>query len=648
MYELFYARLVNRRWWMALRPRRGGRLPLALLATACLVAVTAAVSDADAAPSGLRFAQIGHWIANPVQDTVAHVNGATQTMDAKVEIKNGIDDGSQIVAGPTSAYVLSTEKNIELDMSTMQVKRSQQPPAAEQPFGLEAPGGPYAVYREAGTVVRLGGDEPATIEVGAGLTDPVATPDGTVWLHRRENGQLCELAADAVVVACPASVPAGHTGELAVVGDGAVFVDTESDTLTAVSAAGLGRSAKIGRDLPGDARIAAADVDGRIAVVDQSRHELHLVDAAGVAEGRAAVSAPIEIPAGEYAKPAAARASVVLLDVNGKKVRTYDRDGRLQHESTVPEEAGDPRLSRGQDNRVYVDGGEGKNLLVVGEDGSTGAVPLTGAAKPGKGKAPMSPPPEKPIVAATERTEQPAPQTSTPQRTTGTPTAPATQATRRQTQNPTPRETTTTTTTPPRTSTKPPPSKPGMPPGMKATVSGTSVTVSWRAAAANGATVTGYLVTWTPSAGGTGGSSTRPGASRSMTVTGLREGTSYRITVAAQNSAGRGTAATRSVTIPKPGPRITVSQGADTVHEPDCGPPDCAWTKVVMRGFKPNTDYDVNVYSDDWGEYNGARLSTDSTGTLIVSDRFAAAPVNQHVWAIVDGVESNHYFWADR
>jgi hypothetical protein len=632
MYKVFYARGVTSKagasgLLQSLQPRRGGRLPLVLLITVCAVAVTAAVSDAGAAPPGLRFAQFGHWIANPSQDTVSHVNGSSRTVDAQAQI-DGIDEGSLVIDGETSAYVISREKFVVLGKASHVVEHTMATPTGEQPFPVEARGGPYVVYREAGSVVRLGGDDPTTIAVGPGLGDPVATPDGTLWLHRKDTNQLCQLAPDSDRVSCSANVPGGHTGALTVVGKQAVFVDTESDTLTAVTGDGLGRPTKIGKDLPADAKIAAADVGGRIAVVDQRARTLYLVDGSGVSEGRAAPPVQVTIPDGDYATPAAGRSSVVLLDLRGNKVRTYDRQGRAQRETDVPREDGEARLARGEDQRVYVDGGAGEHVLVVGDDGSAGAVPRVGARPRGPSRPPVAPASEQPIAPATAGPQQPTPGRQTgsgnDNNANGNQTAPKTQ--------------------PPRTSA--PPSPPGMPPRLTVSASGTSIKISWGAAAANGAAVTGYRVTWTPSGGGTAGSSTRTGSSRSMTVSNLERGKTYRITVAAQNSAGRGSAATRSVTVPRAARSITASRGSSTTHGTDCGPPECAWIHVVMRGFAPNTSYQIDVFSSEWGNFNpGARLSTDASGTLIVSDRFAFGGVGQRVWVTAGGLESNHYLW---
>jgi hypothetical protein len=66
--------------------------------------------------------------------------------------------------------------------------------------------------------------------------------------------------------------------------------------------------------------------------------------------------------------------------------------------------------------------------------------------------------------------------------------------------------------------------------------------VSWRAAAANRAIVTGYLVTWQSASGGSG---TRivSGTAHSTTVSGLTNGMTYTLSVAARNRIGDGPAA---------------------------------------------------------------------------------------------------------
>jgi hypothetical protein len=507
---------------------------------------------------------------------------------------------------------------------------------------VEAKGGPYLVYRETGTVVRLG-TEPKTIPAGPPLGEPVVTPDGTLWLQRTDTNVLCRLRPDADVLSCSAAAPRGHAGALTVVGDRAVFVDTESDTLSPVTADGLGRPADAGVDLPADAGIAAADVQGRLAVLDPQQRRMHLVDASTVGSERPA-SAPVsvDLPAGTYATPSAGRSSVVLLDQEHRTLLTYDRDGRRQGVTEVPPETGESRLSRGQDDRVYVEGGEGKHVLVVDDRGRARAVPPAGAGTGPSSRAPQ-PPPGEPTTPPATTPAQPGPRSPLPAGGADTADDQPTGA------NP-PRRTpgSTATGNAPQTRKAVPASPPGMPPQARARVSGGTIVVSWGAAAANGASVSGYRVSWAPASGGASKTVNRSGGSRSASLTGITKGVAYRITVAAENSAGRGPAATVRATVPKPAPSrtLTVSRGETTTHEPDCLPPECAYIQVAMRGFKPNTDYDITPYSSAHGNFNpGARLTTNSEGNLTARHRFPYNGIGDRVWVVVDGQTSNRLLW---
>ncbi|WP_121162742.1 fibronectin type III domain-containing protein [Micromonospora pisi] len=624
----FVTRLVRAR-----DPLRRGRLPLVLLIGTCLVAVTAAMSGAATTPPGLRFAQVGHWVANPSLGMIFHVNGAARTVDAQAAI-TGMESESQVVQGDTSGYVVGRSRIIEFGKSNLSVEQTLTPPTGERPVAIEAKGGPYLVYREAGSVVRLG-DTPATIPAGRLLGQPVTTPDGTLWLHRTDSNVLCHLAPKADRVSCPATAPRGHPGALTVVDKQAVFVDTETDTMSPVADDGLGRPTRIGVDLPPTAQVADADVSGRVAILDPAARRIHLVDATGLGTDRAA-AAPVSVslPDGTYSAPTASRSSVVLLDLRHNTVLTYDGAGRQQQVTAMPPETGEPRLTRGEDERVYVEGAEGRHVLVVDHDGGIGVVPVTGSTPPTPSPTLVAPPtepsrgPEQPPTAsrqppgepdrATAPTEQRPPAAGS---RTGAPNQP----------------------TPAR---KPlPASPPGMPPGLKATANGANLVVTWSAAAANGATVSGYQVAWTPTSGSGGGSATRPGSARSMTITGLTRGTAYRITVSAQNSAGRGTPATAQATVPPPPRSVTVSRGRATTYQDLCDAPDCAFMRVVMTGFRPNTNYSIKPHSDEWPNYNpGATLRTDAKGNLTFQD-FPFDDVGQHVWVTVDGLESNHFLW---
>jgi hypothetical protein len=586
------------------------RLPIALLVTACAAAVTVAVTAAASPEGGIRFAQGGHWVTTPALDLVFHVNGASGRVDARAHVP-GMAQDSQVMQGETSGYVVGSSRITEFGKSTLAVEHSYTPPSGEAPAWVETAGGPYLVYRGAGTIIRLG--EAATpIQGGGKLGDPVATPDGTLWLHRTDSGALCLLTKGSASVDCPISVPAGHTGALTTVGERPVFVDTSEDVLRTVSADGLGEPKPIGADLPANARIAPADAAGRVAVLDKDNRKLLLVgDPPPV---------PVELPAGDYSDPTASGSSVVLLDRTRGNVLTYDNKGAPQRTVSVPKENGEPRLTRREDKRVYVDGGEGRNVLVVDHGGQITQVPVLGTPRP-----PETGAPQPPVVAAPPQTQAPA--VPPPAATGRTPRPPAPQ----RTQPPPPRAV--------------PASPPGLPPGVTATVQGANVIIRWGAAAANGATVNAYHVSWSP-ATSAGSNATHPGGTRSMTLSGLQPGTPYAVTVVAQNSAGRSAPATTQALVPvQRTPTVTVSRGRTTNYNDTCRSPECGKMKVVMRGFEPNKRYHVVPDSTDEYSNPGGHYTTDRNG-YVEFQAFDFGEVGALVWVVVDGkYTSNRFRW---
>ncbi|MEU6642750.1 fibronectin type III domain-containing protein [Saccharomonospora sp. NPDC046836] len=621
------------------------RLPVALLVAATAATVMLAVSGATEPVRGLDFAQSGHWVANPDLDIVFHVNGAAKTVDAQAPMM--IDPGDLVYQGDTSAYVVGDSRIREFGKSTLEVERTIIPPTGERPVGVEADGGPYLVYREAGTVIRLG-EQPTRISAGQGLGNPVVTTDGTLWLHRRASGVLCKLAKGTDQVSCPAVTPRGHSGELTVVDGQAAFVDTTEDTVRAVLDEELGDPVNIGLDVPGTAAIGTTDAGGRIPILDPGKQELHLVDGRGIATpAPPATPLTIDLPDGEYAKPETSGDSVVLLDLESNSVRTYTSDGRQQGVTPVPPETGEPRLTRGEDARVYVDGDKGRHVMVVDEGGETSQIPLVGDENPESQNPPQAPPPERPEDTREENPPPASPPPSPPDRQViaDEPTAqpepeqpPPAQPEPRQ---PSPQ--------PPPAPPPPPPPLPASPPGVAANISAThqtggdTVRVTWGAADPNGAPVTAYHVAWQPVTGA--GSETLAGNARTTVLSGLQKGVTYTVTVVAENRAGRGAVASTTVVIPAQ--TITISRGEPSEYN-GCGPP-CHKIRIVATGLEPNTRYDFNPYSNapGWGN-PGSGWETDEDGNVDFENIDFGEP-GYEVWVEIEGtgLVSNRYLWPD-
>ncbi|MBN6039078.1 fibronectin type III domain-containing protein [Amycolatopsis sp. 195334CR] len=628
------------------------RLPAALLVAACAGTVAVAVSGAGEALGGLDFAPSGHWVGNPGLDLLFHVNGASATVDTQAGLP--LDPGDRVYQGDSSVFVVGGSRIREFGKSSLEVENEVPAPTGEPAVGVEAPGGPYLVFRKAGTVVRLG-ERPATIRAGTDLGDPVATPEGALWLHRMATGVVCTLAVDADQVSCPTVTPMGHSGELTVAGSAVAFVDKTADTVQTVTAQGLGTPVNLGVDLPHTATIANADTAGRVAVVDPGARQLHLIDTAGLGTGSAAAgTVTVPLPDGEFTSAEPSGSSVVLLDRRNNAVHTYTSEGKPQAVTPVPPETGAPRLSRGADGRVYVDGDQGGHVMVVDEHGAVSQVPLTDAGKPGGIGDPQAPPPEPPPdqgsqagpppgnpPAQAQPAPKPAPNPQSqpgpkPQPEPNPQSGPKPQPQPQPQPGPKPQPQ-------PQPQPKPPKPLPASPPGaatnLTTAVDGTSVQFTWGAAAPNGGEVTAYHVSWKPG----NGSLTKPGSARSATLSGLKPGTSYTVTIIAENSAGQGTAASAKVAIP--GPSVTVSRGKPSEYD-GCGPP-CHKMRIRASGLEPDTEYEFNPFSNHptW-ENPGSSWTTDENGEVDFQNIDFGEP-GYEVWVVIEetGTTSKHYTW---
>ncbi|WP_433269082.1 fibronectin type III domain-containing protein [Actinosynnema sp. CS-041913] len=545
------------------RPSRGPalsavsrtRVMIAALVAGCVGLVGVAVAGQGPIAPGLQFIQVGHWVYSTAFQSAYHVDGSTGQVDARVALP-GVEQGSQVVQGEKSGYVVERSRITVFGKSTLSVENTVTPPATEHPVVLEVAGGPYLVYRNAGQVVRLG-DPMATVPAGGPLSEPTATADGSVWLHRIDTGSLCELPRDATRMSCPAQLEPGHTGSLTVVDDRPVLVDTTTDSLRTFGEDGFGESVALGLDLPASAQVASSTADGRLAVVDPDRKRLHLVDTAGLRKRPVAKPVEVELPAeGRFAGPVAVAQVVTLVDQNRDELLTYDSSGSRKSVTKVPGAGGPPRLARGEDERVYVERPDGSHVLVV--DGRQGSV---AHVEVGKDLA--------------ESASQSASATSTTASTTAS--------------------TTISTTVPPPTGEQPPAddetrsprtlaTKPAAPPVAAATPPGApgdvgavagdgSAAVTWSPAAANGAPVTAYHLLWS------GGSTSVDGSAVSATVHGLANGVAVAVTVVAENSAGRGPGASAPPVIPlraAAAPEVTATTGPGgnvdvTWNQPDLG-----------------------------------------------------------------------------
>jgi hypothetical protein len=522
-----------------------------------LISVTTLVAALTGATNhlpGAQFALTGHWVYNAILQNVFHIDGATTNIDAQARIPG--EHGSQVVQGDTSGFVVGTGRITEFGKSTLQVQRTITPPADEVPFPMEIVGGPYLVYRNAGKVVRLG-DPVTTVSVGGAVGDPVSTKDGAVWLHRMETGQICTLRRGADRIdGCPVSAAKDHFGALTVVDDQPRFVDLFAGQLYTIDGDHFGPGTQLGVPVSPNARAAANDVDGRVAILDPARHTISLVDT----HQPPATPVTTALPGADYDGPVSTGSVVVLVDRQSGAVLTFGADGSRRDEKPIKNKAGQPRLSKGEDDRVYVEDADGTQVLVVAKDGKVQDVPVVGK--------PATPKPD-------EKTDKPVDEHSpADQRQPDDPRKPAQQpGEQRGPANPPPA---------PKPKPPPPPPVPASPPGAPTSVAAqagdSSAAVTWGPAPENRAQVTAYHVSWQASSG-PGGSITVSGGARRATINGLTNGVRYTVTVTATNAAGTGPGASAPPVIPfaaAAAPKPTAQQQSTGVR--------LSWTAPDLRG----------------------------------------------------------------
>ena len=554
----------------------------ALIVVLVLVAVPVLLKPALPAKA-VEFLQVGHWVFNDALRTAFHVHGGSKQVDAKIALPD-VSDGGAVLQGASRGYVVNGTSVVSFGKSNLRVDGVIPIGIAEQPLHLEVPGGPYLVYRGAGSVVRLGLPS-ATIAVGGPVAGAVALDDGTVWLRRADTGQLCSLAATGHQVRCAVQAPAGAAATLTVVGEHAALLDATTGTLSLVRGDVLTPPVRVMPALTTGAEIAANDAGGRLPVLDPTTHTLLLVDTAWAAHGhrRVAPSVTVKLGVGRYRTPIATGESVAVLDLTRSRLLTFGHNGAARTSAPVAAPAAAARLSRGGDGKVYVDDAGGAHTIVMDADGLVTNVKITGTGVP---TAPVRRPPTA---------------TTTPRQATANPPRPAGGTGVRDGTGSAGRRGGGRTT---------PPARPGAPTVVTGRPGNAQVTVSWRAAPANGAQISGYEVGWLAAGGGApGGTLSVAGGSRTAVVPGLHNGTAYVFTVIARNRVGPGPAGTStpvtpSSDVPSAPAGVTATSGTDSTVT-------VGWQPADGQGHTV-TGYEVTALGDDGSSGVVARPTTTS------------------------------------
>lgn len=551
---------------------------------AVAAAVVTISATGDEQPD-LDLQQPGHWVYGADGKALYHVDGGTKAVDART---------GQVALGPDHTIVQGDGRVMATDggdvtifgKSTLAVEGEFPVDLAEVPVGLEVVGGPYLVYRQAGSVVRFGTVPPTVIQVGGPLSEPAVTEDGTVWVQRLDSTALCMVEPLSDKAVCPVTSPGERRGAVAAVGKDAVFVDAAAGTATPVRADGLGATVRIGVQVRADARVATLAVAGRLAMVDPAESLLLMADLRDIrSSGPRNHAVSVDLGPGDFAAPVPTTESVVVLDHANERLLTFDVTGKRKSSVPLPDETGMAKVARGEDGRVYVDARTGKHTLVVDWDGSVQKVGIgeQDLPNPTTRRPPPSPPPAPPPPARPEP-----------------PTRPDKRA-----------------------------AIPGAPTSLDARPGNASAALAWGPAADNGARVTEYQVTWRATDGdGAGGARSLGGNQLSATVDGLSNGTTYVFSVRARNSVGVGPAVDSPPV--RPSSETPGSPGAVAAVTEPTGSVQVSWEPANGEG-RQITGYTVTARAADGttvsaGQVQGTRavvgedtLALGTTYTFIVT-----------------------------
>jgi Fibronectin type III domain len=531
----------------------------AVAAGTCAAVVVALLVGAGSPARSLDFRLVGHWVYSSLAGAVFHVDGGSRQVDARTGALTA-GTGAITVEDKTHGYVVSGGHTVVFGKSTLAVQGTTDAGATgEEPVAVQTADSAALVYRQSGTIVRLGIPS-STIATGGPVSSAVGTDDGTVYFERgtASGGDLCLLSRQASAPTCPARAPQGHRGGLTVVAGRAAFVDTSGASLAVLGADGLGSPVGLRAPVTPDTLVSPNAAGQRLPLLEPGERRLVLADVGWVTHGGTQVLDPVSVslPPGRYKSPVATDHAVAVFETGSGTVLTYDVEGRQRDRVTVPGPSSGVRVTPAQDGRVYVDNAAGTDTLVVDQDGSVSTVAVAGT------DVPSVAPPTTPVAPPS-----------------GGPPSPATSANH---------------PTGPRPAHA---ARPGAPRGFAVRPGDGQAQASWGAAAANGSPLTAYHLTWSVVSGtGTPGSADVPGTQTSDTLTGLVNGTSYVLSVVAENGVGRGPASRSAAFTPAAGAPGAPGTVQATAGSDGAGGVDLIWGAAAGQGHQV-TRYTVDAVS---------------------------------------------------
>ncbi len=608
------------------RRRSRRRIAITALVAALVGAVVGlAVTGSGEPASALRLLSGGAWLGNGSTGTISHVNGYSGGTDAQAVVgKPG--DPFEVVQRADGAYVLDlrTGRLLGLDDSTLAVATTRT--EAGRAAALQVLAGPettWVVDHSSGIVQQL---DPSTL-APVGHQIPLGGPTGTAAIDA--NGSIWvpvpgQAAVDQVDSAGGiARHLFGHAGDLVQVADtsgGMWAVDPQTATAKSLQHPGVHSVQLPATSSRTSPLVAASASSPELAVVAGT-------DVLDIDTSPPSLSSLTLPAAAQTTQVSVSQGRAYLLDSQADQLQTIEL-APLHPLASVPVPPGSNQLAT-KDNLVFVNSSASPQALVVNPNGAVTDItkytpPAPNHVSPGRAIRSGSPT----LVPGRGRTPTPTAAPSGPSTVSpvsAPPVAPAAPATTEANGPPSTPVTSPptsaslpTATSPPTSASLPtattvPPAVPGVPTVTEVSAGDAVVTVTWSPPASDGGSpVLRYQVTAAPS-----GASRRVGAStRTVSLTGLADGTRQCVQVQAVNRVGGGPLSPAGQACATPLKDSPGQVGAVRTGESAPGQITLAWRQPSLGPYHtPITRYTVR---------GGPAVRTVSSTSVVITGLAAA------------------------
>jgi len=442
----------------------------------------------------------GHtWLRNTKTGTLSLANDATGLVDFNLKIDGTANANISVTEDGRLALLVDPKSRTyaAVDLARYGTRDGQKVDDVDALDLVLSGRTVFVIDRAAGVVEQRDGSalgkQLGRVKIGGELTRGVIGDDERLWVADERTGRAVAIVGGNGSLRVAETVPVADRGtdlELSVVDGRPTVLDFGANVLATIDGDQVGERVRLPLQVGESMRVPREVRDAPLPISVNTSGRVVLVD------GGDATSVPLDGRKGTtLGEPAVFAGRIYVPDERTGEVVVLDGDGGVIGVPVkVRDTPGPIDLVPGVDV-LYLQAPDGSRAVQVDEDGNRRTVDKTNPQIPTNDP---QPPPAPPLPDLAPAPAAPGPPVAIAAAPPGGPVAPV------------------------------------------ATCGNRKVDLAWGPAPENGAPVTGYVVTWSASKGA-GGTQT-VGAQTTVQVTGLTNGTTYTMAVAAQSAAGLGPA----------------------------------------------------------------------------------------------------------